>query len=104
MGVLVHGMGWVPDYPDLRDYASGTPEIEGLLETLKFPGTAKEAKAAKAGLPAAVDLRPWCAPVEDQGSLGSCTANAAVGVMEYSERRAYGRHLEASRLFNLFRI
>jgi C1A family cysteine protease len=46
-----------------------------------------------------VDLRPWCSPVEDQGELGSCTAHAAVGIVEYFERKAFGKHLDASRLF-----
>ena len=31
--------------------------------------------------------------------LGSCTANAGTGVIEYYERRAFGKHVEASRLF-----
>jgi C1A family cysteine protease len=46
-----------------------------------------------------VDLREWCSPVEDQGNLGSCTAHAGVGVIEYYERKAFGRHIDASRLF-----
>jgi C1A family cysteine protease len=37
--------------------------------------------------------------VEDQGTLGSCTANAGVGMVEYFERKAFGRHIDASRLF-----
>jgi C1A family cysteine protease len=32
-------------------------------------------------------------------NLGSCTANAGVGLVEYFERRASGKHLDASRLF-----
>ena len=31
--------------------------------------------------------------------MGSCTANAGVGVVEYFERRAFGKHIDASRLF-----
>ncbi|GAH37304.1 unnamed protein product, partial [marine sediment metagenome] len=38
-------------------------------------------------------------PIENQLALGSCTAHAAVGVVEYFERRAYGRHIDGSRLF-----
>ena len=34
-------------------------------------------------LPASVDVRAWCPPVENQGALGSCTANAGVGMVEY---------------------
>jgi C1A family cysteine protease len=50
-------------------------------------------------LPASVDLRPWCPPVEDQKHLGSCTANAAAGIVEYMEKRANGQFIDASRLF-----
>ena len=34
-------------------------------------------------LPSSVDLRPLCPPVYDQGSLGSCTAHALVGCVEF---------------------
>ena len=44
-------------------------------------------------------LTPWCSPIEDQGSLGSCTANAGVSFIQFYERRAFGEHLDASRLF-----
>jgi C1A family cysteine protease len=54
---------------------------------------------AKVKGPAKVDLRKWCSPVEDQGELGSCTANAGVGLLEYYERKAFGKHIDASRLF-----
>jgi C1A family cysteine protease len=37
--------------------------------------------------------------VENQGPIGSCTAHAGVGIVEYFERRAFGRYLDASRLF-----
>jgi C1A family cysteine protease len=46
-----------------------------------------------------IDLREWFSPVEDQGPLGSCTANAAAGLVEYYERRAFKKHIDASRLF-----
>ena len=87
-----YGMGWLPDYPDFRDYTPEHGMIKPLLKKAKVDILLKT-------LPATVDLRPWCSPVEDQGSLGSCTANAGVGVYEYFERRAFGRHVDASRLF-----
>ncbi|MDP3331370.1 MAG: C1 family peptidase [Methylococcaceae bacterium] len=37
--------------------------------------------------------------MEDQLNLGSCPANAGVGLLEYYERRAFGKHIDASRLF-----
>jgi C1A family cysteine protease len=57
------------------------------------------AEPAKLSIPTSIDLRRWCPPIENQASLGSCTANAGVGLMEYYERRAFGRHIDASRLF-----
>ena len=50
-------------------------------------------------LPAFVDLRPHLTPVEDQGDLGSCTANALAGAIEYLEKRVHGREERVSRLF-----
>jgi len=84
-------LGWLPDYPDIRDY---TAEHELIAPMVKKANLQKAVK-----LPTAVDLRAWCSQVEDQGALGSCTANAGVGVVEYFERRAFGKHLDASRLF-----
>ncbi len=86
-----HGMGWIPDYPDLRDYTEETAEIRSALE----PTGVRKAKS----LPASVDLRQWCSPIENQGGIGSCTAHAGVGMIEYYERRSFGRHIDASRLF-----
>ena len=52
-------------------------------------------------LPTKVDKEnlQFCSPIEDQGSLGSCTANACVGMVEYMERRAGGQHIDGSRRF-----
>jgi C1A family cysteine protease len=71
----------------------------GLAERLapaKKPGAAKGRRTT---LPATADLRSFCSAIEDQQGLGSCTAHAAVGIVEYFERRAYGQHIEGSRLF-----
>lgn len=89
------GLGWQRDLPDLRDYTGST---ESIAKVLAQSAPLKKALAAKA-LPAAVDLRAHCSPIEDQGQLGACTAHAGVGMLEYFERRAFGRHLDASRLF-----
>jgi len=91
------GMGWIPDHPDLRDYTQETSEVREMLRGRDGAGRGPRKRAAS--LPTAVDLREWCPAVEDQGRLGSCTANAGAGVIEYYERRAFGRHVEASRLF-----
>lgn len=97
-------MGWLPDYPDIRDVTAETERVPSRLQALKQPSVkemlAKVGAAAPAAtLPASVDLRYWCSPVEDQKNIGSCTAHAGVGLVEYFERRAFGKHLDASRLF-----
>ena len=84
-------MGWIPDYPDIRDYTEQREEIKLILGA-KGPLKARS-------LPSSIGLREWCSPVEDQGQIGSCTANAGVGVIEYYERKSFKRHLDASRLF-----
>jgi C1A family cysteine protease len=53
----------------------------------------------KIALPAKVDLRPLCSPVEDQGDLGSCTGNALVGAMEVLEHIEKQTFVDLSRLF-----
>jgi len=87
------GMGWLPDYPDFRDFTVEHDAVNGMLAKVGA------GKPLKAGLPATTDLRPWCPPIENQGSLGSCTANAGVAMVEYFERKAFGKHVDASRLF-----
>lgn len=53
-------------------------------------------------LPRSVDLRPHCTPVENQGQINSCTANAAVGALEYLYRKRDGVAPELSRMFVYF--
>lgn len=55
-----------------------------------------------AQIPPAVDLRPWTTPIEDQGSLGSCAANALIGGLEYLVRRETGQAVDLSRIFVYF--
>src|SRR5262245_48463145 len=93
----VAGMGWLRGLPDFRDFTVEHEAVAPLLK--KTSAGAKGAKAAKASLAATADLRQWFSPIEDQGQLGSCTANAVVGLLEYYERRASGKHIDASRLF-----
>lgn len=76
-----HAYGWVPDLPDQRDYLYGArhPEVPPL--------------------PSSVDLRTHCSPIEDQGALGSCTAQALVGAMEFLENKDGVPFKDLSRLF-----
>lgn len=99
-------MGWLPDYPDFRDFTFEQDEVPTKLKALNQEDSVQTMlskvgvlKATRSTLPAKVDLRAWFPAVEDQGSLGSCTANAGVGLVEYFEKRAFGKHIDASRLF-----
>ena len=72
--------GWIPDRPDHRDFLYG-------------------AIAPKVKLPTRIDLRNRCSPVENQGRLGSCTANALVGHIEFLEILNGDKYQDMSRLF-----
>lgn len=91
--MTIRPLGWRPDLPDWRDYTAGSAPVAALL------ARSQPLRRARQTLPACVDLRKWCSPIEDQGNLGSCTAQAGVGLMEYYQRRAYGHHLDGSRRF-----
>jgi C1A family cysteine protease len=93
------GTGWLPPRPDLRDYTENHKEIQNILKNAK-PGTLNtERGTLNSKQSSVVDLRKWCSPVENQGSLGSCTAHAGVGVIEYFQNRAFGKYTNGSRLF-----
>ncbi|MBT1696689.1 hypothetical protein KK083_07380 [Fulvivirgaceae bacterium PWU4] len=100
------GMGWLRELPDCRDFSIHT-NIEEVSANRRSRGVKRSIRdmANQMGilkdpqLPSSVNLAAWFPPVEDQGALGSCTANAGVGILEYFERKAFGTHLDASRLF-----
>ncbi len=105
------GTGWLPPVPDLRDYTVEHPEIAEMSKVLGFSAEigekveklraspTKRKAPSFPGVPSEKDLRAHCSEIENQGTLGSCTAQAAVGVVEYFEKRAFGSHCEGSRLF-----
>jgi C1A family cysteine protease len=76
-------LGWRPDLPDFRDHRVklGSPFLQAM------------------DIPAAVDLRPQCSAVENQGQISSCTGNAIVGALEVLENKAGGALIDLSRLF-----
>lgn len=101
----LHGLGWIPDVPSHLDYTEHHPEVAPLLARTALASRVsggmrgEPPEAFTAGLPSKIDLRATFSPVEDQGQLGSCTANAAAALLEYFERRACGKWTDASRLF-----
>lgn len=105
---LNHGLGWRPDLPSNQDYDELNESIPGRLKNRTDVRSLKEltdklkldpASLAKLNLRPGADLRNGCSPIEDQETIGSCTAQAVAGLIEYYERKAYGRHVNASRLF-----
>ncbi len=92
------GTGWLPPYIDPRDYTPAHPGLNKVNKRLEEKLAKHDPKALDAP-PPSVDLRPWCSQIEDQGQIGSCTAHAAVGIVEYFQRRSFGKHLDGSRLF-----
>lgn len=86
--VTKKGIGWHRDLPDFMDY---TPEHEKVKPLLK-----KINMAPPASLPAKADLRMWCSAIEDQQGLGSCTAQAGTGLIEFHENRAFDTCINAS--------
>jgi hypothetical protein len=80
----VRSYGWLPDLPDQRDHRYAAP-----LRVLS-------------ALPSMVDLRGGQAPVYDQLQLGSCTAQAISGALEYDRGRQGLPRVPPSRLFIYF--
>lgn len=109
MSTTPYGMGWLRDYPNIHDFTINTDEDQmnrsSRLKPLKQRpvksdlGTLGVLKPGGAELPKTMDLRQWCSNIYDQKNLGSCTAHAGVGLVEYFENRAFGNHIDASRLF-----
>ena len=93
------GLGWLPDIPSHLDYTEDHPLVAPLLAKTKLAARLAGSRSAPTTIPTKVDLRPWFSTIEDQGQLGSCTANSAAGLLEYFERRASGKWIDASRLF-----
>jgi len=73
--------GWIPDIPDQRDHLYAAPP------------------AFLTALPPSTDLRAGCPTVYDQGQLGSCTANAIGGAIEFDRLLQKLTDFVPSRLF-----
>jgi C1A family cysteine protease len=76
----IKSLGWIPDRPDHRDYLY-------------------RAIAPKVKLPSKIDLRNEDSPIENQGQLGSCTANALAGHLQFLEKMTGQTYKDLSRLF-----
>jgi len=79
----VHLGGWKRQYADPRDEPY----------RLKLNGSFLGA------LPSVVDRRAFCSPIEDQGSLGSCTAQMLAALIEANEYRQNTKLAQMGGLF-----
>lgn len=80
IGKKRHLGGWKPDRPDYRD--------------LPYRAARRFAR-----IPGVADLRSICSRVEDQGDIGSCTANSSSSAFEMLFIKAGVAQPELSRLF-----
>jgi C1A family cysteine protease len=84
--IIKHKMGWIPDLPDHRDFTFSMVHKPVEKEVIK--------------LSPSIDLRSMCSKIEDQENLGSCTANALVGALEFLEiKDKIAKFEDLSRLF-----
>lgn len=81
MNTVKRTYGWRPDIPDQRDLM--------YAKIIRIPKK----------LPPKADLTAHCSQVEDQGELGSCTANAIAGNIEFLEIMSKQSFEDKSRLF-----
>ncbi|HVN86358.1 MAG TPA: C1 family peptidase, partial [Candidatus Binatia bacterium] len=107
LGTKSVGLGYHPDLPDFRDRAFGgidfvkTAAGKLLQATAQSTGKQSHLLDSTQPLPARVhlgDASPM-PPIEDQGQMQSCTANAAVGMAEYLILRSGEDQLDLSRMF-----
>lgn len=63
MSSVVYKLNYIKSPPDSRDYYLKNVNVKTIASS--------------------ADLSKWCSPVDDQGSVGSCTAFATSGLMEF---------------------
>ncbi len=99
-------LGWIKDYPDIRDFSIDTTKVSKTVKN-QDKGNSVKVLLKKTGiidrpkksLKKKVDNRKWCSPIKNQGDIGSCTAFAAVGMYEYYQNRAFNKYIDGSELF-----
>ncbi len=99
MAYRVKRFGWLPDPFDHRDLRRSSKRVEVALKATQKRSKGVITSDRVESDPKAVDLRKHCSPIEDQGEIGSCTAQSVVGLLEYLWRQTHGEHMDGSRLF-----
>lgn len=90
-----YAFGYLPDLPAIEDYTVADVKKELPKPLVNDLNRVDEPQV----LPTEVDNRKWCAAIQEQLSLGSCTAQASVSMMEYMQKKVYGSYQDGSRLF-----
>jgi len=103
------GMGYLKSFTSHKDFSAENPEIQKILNKVNLGDVQQETRMMMArspkpnsspqNLPPAVDFRKSMTPVRDQGELGSCTAFAASGIVEYFEQKANKKFTPLSTMF-----
>jgi C1A family cysteine protease len=87
--------GLIPQLPDIRNYTMTSPQVfKAYQRAGVFCGDDGDLI-----IPPQVDISEFDSPVEDQGTQGTCTANAGAGLLEHLERKTYGTYIDHSRKF-----
>jgi hypothetical protein len=77
--------GAIPDISDIRDFGYHLSVVATRA-------------AANGGLPARIDNRDYCPPIEDQGTIPACVGYAAAGIAGMQYWRVYGERQRFSGL------
>jgi C1A family cysteine protease len=82
--------GWLRDLPDLRDFSVDHESVKAMRS-----GNSRSRSAR----PASVNLEDHFPPMESKPALAGSVAQSCTALVEYFERKAYGRAFEGSSLF-----
>ena len=89
---LSKGLGNIPDIPTVEDYTVADVQNEFPKELLNQLNKVET-------LPKEVDNRKYCSAIQDQDTLGSCTSQASVSMIESLQKFVYGKYTDYSRLY-----
>ncbi|MCV0366020.1 MAG: hypothetical protein K5798_01990 [Nitrosopumilus sp.] len=87
------GMGWVRDIPDTNDYTEKSAKVQEFFEKKRILSSPLSSSDE------VIIPESDFSPIEDQESIGSCTANAGIGLVEYYQNKTKGKYIDMSRLF-----
>jgi C1A family cysteine protease len=93
MIVTSYCLGWEKSLPDFRDYSLESPEVRAMIDRLR------PVASSLADIPETESLASYFPEVDDQQQINSSPAQACVDLVQYFDRRAFGRTVRLSKLF-----